>query len=252
MKVIAVANQKGGVGKTTTALMLADGLSHCGYNVLFVDLDPQCNSTSTYKAQIEGEYTLYDLMNEKCTTEEAIQSTEMGDILAGDPHLSEEESKFQHKIGGFNIIKKALAKVADKYDYCIMDTPPSLGIYMYNALCAADGVIIPLKADVYSIDGLNLLITTINDVVENTNPNLKIYGALMTAYDVRNGLDCQIWDTLPEVGNNCGFNVIKTPVRICQEIKKAQATKKSLFDNYGSCNGAIDYADVIKELLEVS
>ena len=107
MKTIAIANQKGGVSKTTTALSLADGLRHCGYKVLFVDIDPQCNSTGTYGAQIKGETTLYDLMGGSCTTNEAIQKTEFGDIIAGDPLLSELESKLQTKIGGYYILKKA-------------------------------------------------------------------------------------------------------------------------------------------------
>ena len=249
MRTIAVANQKGGIGKTTTSLMLADGLKHCGYNVLFIDLDPQCNSTSSYKAKIEDEYTLYDLMNDKCAVNDAIQHTEMGDIIAGDPHLAEDESKFQSRMGGFNIIKNALKSVQNKYDFCVIDTPPSLNIFMYNALCAASEIVIPLRAEKYAIDGLGKLIQTVNDVLNNANPTLRIDGVLMTAFDARTSLDNEIWNTLPAIGEKYGFDVFTTPIRICQDIKKAQANGVSLFDTNPSCNGAVDYANVVKEIL---
>lgn len=251
MKVIAIANQKGGVGKTTTSDMLATGLKYCGYNVLVVDLDPQCNTTSSYGAVIDGENTLYDLMNGKCSTKDAIQTTEIGDIIAGDPHLVEDAYKFQSKIGGFNIVKNALKEVQDDYDFCIIDTPPGLGIFMYNALCAADGVVIPIKAEKYAVDGLNLMIGTINDVVQSVNPKLKIYGVLLVAYDTRTNLDNQVWATLPEIGKESGFNVFKNPIRICQEIKNSQAYRQDLFVKNPTCNGTVDYVALIKEILEM-
>ena len=138
----------------------------------------------------------------------------------------------------------------DKYDFVIYDTPPNLGIYMLNALVAADGVIIPIKAEKYAIDGLSQLIKSINEVVETENEDLKIYGVLMTAYDKRNALDKDMWAQLPKVGEQVGFKVFKTPVRICQTIKVAQAEDVSLYDKDSSCTGALDYVDVIKELLE--
>ena len=246
---IAIANQKGGVGKTTTAINIADALVRCGYSVLFVDMDPQCNSTSSYQAQIDEYYTIYDIMNERCNTVDAIQETEMGDIIAGDPHLPEDESKFLSKIGGFDILKNALEEVEDQYDYVIMDTPPNLGIFMVNALVAATGVIMPLKAEKYAIDGLARLMETIKDVQKHGNPDLEIYGVLMTAYDVRNLLDKEIWHILPETGENFGFPVFKTPVRICQAVKEAQAENVSLYEMNPNCNAAVDYANVVKELL---
>ncbi len=246
---IAIANQKGGVGKTTTAINIADALVRCGYRVLFVDMDPQCNSTSSYQAQIEDTYTIYDLMNEKCTTKDAIQNAQLGDIIAGDPHLPEDESKFLSKIGGFEILRNALEEVNDDYDYVVMDTPPNLGIFMVNALVAATGVIMPLRAEKYAIDGLARLMETIKDVQKHGNPDLEIYGVLMTAYDVRNLLDKEIWQILPETGINYGFPVFKTPVRICQAVKEAQAENASLYDVSPNCNAAIDYANIVKELL---
>ena len=249
MRTIAVANQKGGVGKTTTAFNLATGLKYCGYNVLFVDLDPQCNSTSSYKAQIENTNTLYDLMDGYCDIKDAIQHTEVGDIIAGDPCLADFASKFQSVLGGYFLIRNALEKVKDDYDFCIIDTAPSLGVYLINALCAADGVIIPIKAEKYSVDGLEKLVKTINDTIQNGNPKLKVYGVVLTAYDKRNKLDREIKDQLPEIGKMYNFNVFNTVIRTCQTIKDSQAMGESLFVLDAKCNGAVDYANLIKEIL---
>lgn len=248
---IAIANQKGGIGKTTTALNVADALKHSGYDVLFLDVDPQCNSTGSYNAIIEGENTLYDVLEKKCEPEDAIQHTAMGDIIPGDPALSEIENKLLTSIGGYNSLKKIIQKIEDKYDFVIMDTPPNLGIYMIAALTAATGIIVPMKAEKYAIDGLRSLIRTINDVMENSNPELNIYGILLTAYDIRNNLDRDTWQRLPSVGDNIGMNVFSRPIRICQAIKNTQSEMTSLFDAEPSSTAAIDYAEIVKELLEV-
>ena len=247
---IAIANQKGGVGKTTTAVNIADALKRCGYDVLFLDLDPQCNSTSSYKAETEDVSTIFDVMDSKVKIHEAIQHTPIGDIIAGDPLMAGEESKYQSKVSGYHIIRKALAEVDDEYDFVVMDTPPNLGIYMLNALTAANGIVIPVKAEKYAIDGLSQLINTVNEVIENTNPNLKVFGVLMTAYDKRNSLDKDIWTQLPQVGEANGFRVFDNPIRVCQAIKVAQAEEVSLFDKDPASTGAIDYAAVVKEILD--
>ena len=250
MQTIAIANQKGGVGKTTTALCLADTLKHIGYNVLYIDVDPQGNSTSHYQAVTENEYTIYDIFNKECTAQQAIQHTDIGDIIPGDGLISEIETKVITSLGGHNILKNSLNKISDEYDFCIIDTPPNLGVYMLNALIAADTVIIPVKAEKYAIDGLQKLLDTINDVLAEANPSLSIAGVLLTAYDRRNELDRKLWNTLPEVGESIGMRVFKTPVRICQDIKKSQDRMVSLIDEYPNTNGAVDYIKVTKELLE--
>lgn len=262
---IAVANQKGGVGKTTTAVNLADTLIHFGCKVLFIDLDPQHNSTSTYGAEITDTYTIVDVMKKDCSVKEAIQTTPIGDIIAGDELLAQEETFFNAQKARENILKRQIGQIDEDYDYIIIDTPPNLGIYMYNALTAADGCIIPIKAEKYSVDGLGLLIETINEVISVLNENLKVYGVLMSMYDSRNSLDRNILGSLPQVGEQKGFHVFSTPIRICQSIKNVQAimddvdadnnivkANRSIFENDKFCNAAYDYVAFTKEVVAIT
>lgn len=248
---ISIANQKGGVGKTTTALCLADAMNHCGYKTLLIDLDPQCNSTSIYNAKMDDENTIFDIMNGSCTAKEAIQTTEMGDIIAGDKLLPTIESQVNAKMDRYVVLKKQLKEVEDDYDFILMDTPPNLGVYMLNALGCSNGCICPIKAEKFAVDGLNLLVKTISDVRDNVNPDIQIYGVLLNSYDIRTSLGRNTWRVLPDIGNEYGFKVFKTPVRICQAVSDAQAVQESLFKAYPQCNAAIDYANVLKELLEI-
>lgn len=249
MTTIAIANQKGGVAKTTTALCLANGLQECGYKVLMIDMDPQCNTSSTYRAVQEETATLYDLLHEDCTIEEAIQTTESGDIVSGDSNLAGIEGEFAAHIKNYSLLRKALKTIDDKYDFTIIDTPPNIGFYMTSALVASSGVIIPLKAEKFAIDGLAQIMANINDA-RDVNPDLQIYGVLLTVYDKRTALDTVVHEQLPEIGKEQGFKVFKTSIRTCQQIKEAQSRQVRLFDEYPNCNAAIDYANLIKELLE--
>lgn len=262
---IAVANQKGGVGKTTTSINIADALRHIGYSVLFIDLDPQHNSSSTYGSQTEGVNTIDTVLKKECDIHDAIQTTPMGDIIAGDDRLSEDKDNIKNRNAREYLLKRQLKNVEDDYDFIIMDTPPDLDIYMKNALTAADGCIIPVRADQYSVDGLAKLIQTINGIVEDLNEDLRIYGVVLSLYDSRTAMDKQIRELLPAVGDANGFRVFDTPIRISQDIKKVQALpaytdengnetepNRSLFDNYPTSNAAVDYVNLTKEIMEVA
>ncbi len=250
MKTITIANQKGGVAKTTTALCVANGLQEVGYRVLMIDLDPQCNTTTTYQAQTEDTNTLYDLLHKKCTVEEAIQETDSGDIIAGDKNLAGIEGEFASQLKNYSLLKKALEEIDDRYDFTIIDTPPNIGFYMTSALIASDGVVIPIKAEKFAIDGLAQIVSNIKDAQEAANEKLKIYGVLLTVYDKRTALDALVHDQLPEIGEKEGFRVFDTSIRVCQQVKEAQSRQVRLFDEYPNCNAAVDYANLIKELLQ--
>ena len=248
-KIITISNQKGGVGKSTTAICLADALRHCDYSVLFVDLDAQCNSSSVYKTVIEGECTIVDLLNGSYSTSECIQHTDMGDIISGDPGLVNIINELDQKINRYGILKEKLSEVTDDYDFIIIDSPPGAGLYMYNSFFAADGLIIPLTGSQFAVDGLAKIVSTVQEVKQYGNPTLEIYGVLMNKYDARKRLDKLTWGSLPRIGIEYGFNVFKTPIRICQAVKEAQAENASLYDMSPNCNAAIDYVNVVKELL---
>ena len=257
---ISVTNQKGGVGKTTTTINLADALKHYGYKVLVIDLDPQCNTTDTYGAEIEGVNTIYDLMDNVCKTKEAIQKMPLGDVIAGDKLLADNLDHFNAKISRELLLKKKLKEVDNEYDFIIIDTPPTLGLYMINALSASDGCVIPLKAERYSVAGLGELFSTIDKIKEaGVNEDLKVYGTLITHYDARNELDRRLKLDLPDTAKKFEFRTFNSIIRVCQNIKRVQNLEfdegeeinRSLYEHFPTCNASEDYVNFTKELLEV-
>lgn len=247
MKIIAVANQKGGIGKTTTSLALAAGLQRLKKKVLLVDLDPQANASDTYRAEIEGVGTAYDLLVDGDT--DCIQTTPVGDIIAGDPNLKD-AAKLLDGVSAAYRLKKGLASIAPNYDYVILDTPPALSVLLTNALTAADTVVIPLTSDRYGLHGLVQLNDTINDIKEFTNPSLNVAGLLLVKYRKKTTLAKAVDETLPEYAELFGTKIFNTTIRESIEARKAQAVQSGLFEYAPYCNTARDYENFIKELLE--
>lgn len=252
MTVITIANQKGGVGKTTTALCIAEQLQKKKKRVLLIDMDPQCNATTTYQAQIEDEYTMYDYLNrskeDTFTFRDMIQHAPGGDIVANDYKLAGVEAQYAADWDNVFVIKHALEEITDDYDFVIFDTPPTLGFYMKSALIASDGVIIPIKAEKYAVDGLGNILDSIERSKE-FNPRLQVYGVVLTVFDKRNGLDVEIERILPESGEQIGFPVFKTVIRVCQQIKDAQNGQQRLIDAYPKARATEDYRKLVNEIL---
>lgn len=245
-EIIAVANQKGGIGKTSTALALADLLNMMGKQTLYGDLDPQCNGTDNYDAKIEGVGTMYDLLVKGDT--DCIQYLERGDIIAGDPLLKEAGEMLSGVSAAYKL-RKGLEKISGAYDYIILDTPPALSVLLTNALTAADKVIIPLTADRFGLQGMVQLHDTIEDVKEYTNPKLKVDGLLLVKYNNRTNLSKGITESLPEYAEMFGTRVYKTAIREAVAVREAQAAQESLFVWAPNSKPAEDYKALVNEIL---
>lgn len=253
MKVYCIANKKGGIGKTTTATNLASILSEKGHRTLLIDADPQCNSTDTYRAQVKNTATLYDVLldyDEPTSIEEAIQHTEIGDIVASDPLLNEAETKFRNESGEeYFRLKDSLEKLQG-YDYIVIDTAPADNKLLKNCLIAADEVIIPITADRYGIQGLSELNDTINTIRKRSNPSLKIAGLLMIKYKERQRLAQEVLQGLTEVAQQLGTKVFEAKIRESTGTQQAQAQRTTIVKLDKRNNTAIDYMSFAEELLK--
>lgn len=248
-KTFVIANQKGGIGKTTTATTLAGILSKKG-KTLLIDADQQCNSTSTYQAQIDDCPTLYDVIidSDHLPLDEAIQHMPNGDIVASDPLLAKSEKMLDGDIDGLYHLQDAINELSG-YDYIVIDTAPSLSVILYNCLIAADEVIIPVTADAYSMQGLNQLYDTIKSVQKRQNQSLKIAGLLLVKYSGRSNLDKQVLEKLEQFAAETGTKVFNSKIRECVKVKEAQENNKLLIDYAPKCTTMEDYNSFTEELL---
>lgn len=247
-RITTVTNQKGGVGKTTTALALATGLTYRGYNVLVVDTDPQGNISYSMAADINGK-GLYEGMKEEATAKELIQHTNQGHILPSTLLLTAADLEFV-QTGREQHVRNLLEQIKENYSHIIIDTPPTLGILTINALTASDDVIIPMGTDIYSMHGLTQLCTNINRVRRYCNPSIRIAGLLMTRYNKRPTLNREIKESIEEKAAELNTIVYKTIIREGITIKEAQTQQLNLFDYAPKSNPAIDYMDFITEYIE--
>lgn len=248
MKTIAIINQKGGVGKSTTAFTLASGLKNKGYKTLCIDMDAQGNLSYTADAN-DDLLTIYDLLAEDADINQAIQHTKNFDLIASSKALSGADG-FITDIGKEYKLKEILESVKNDYDYIIIDTPPALGILTVNALTACDSVIIPAQADIYSLQGIEQLSKTIQPIKKYCNDKLKIDGILLTRYSPRAILSREVAEIANDLAQNLNTKVFKSTIREAIAVKESQINKQSLFDYAPNSNVTNDYLNFVNELLK--
>lgn len=247
-RVIAIANQKGGIGKTTTAVNLVTALKDMGYKTLLIDTDGQRNSSDTCKAKIDGEATLYDLLFENEPVENCIQHTELTDIIASDPILKEPDRKFPSDSSRTFVLKEACEPIIDKYDFIIIDTPPALGVVLSNVLTFATEVIIPVTCDRYGMIGIGDLNQTIKAAQKYTNRDLIVSGILLTMYKERTTLAKEITEALPGVVEKFNTKVFETKIRASEACRQSPSAQTSVIRYAPNSTTAKDYMELAKEI----
>lgn len=244
--IYAITNRKGGAGKTATAQALGAGLRRKGRRVLYIDLDAQQNLSYSLQAD-PGHATAWEVLTGQATAAEAIQETPQGDAIAASDNLAGADTALT-TTGKEYRLAEALEPVKKNYDDIVIDTPAALGTLTINAMTAADAVIIPAQPEAYSLQALQLLHETAENVQKYCNSRLKIAGILITRYNGRAILSQQIREQLEQLAADMGTIVYKTPVRECIAVREAQARRTDIFTYAPKSNAAQDYQKFVDAL----
>jgi len=248
-KIISIANQKGGVGKTTTAVNLSALLAKKGKKVLLIDTDPQGNATSGVGVEKGASFSVYDVLVDDVEIENTVQMADVKglDVCPSNINLAGAEVQLVSQQKREYRLKEKVEKIRDKYDYIIIDCPPSLGLITLNAFTASDSVLIPVQCEYYALEGLGQLINTINIVKKKLNKNLKIEGALLTMYDARTNLSNQV---VKEVKNYFEDRVFKTVIPRNVKLSEAPSYGMPICMYDHRSKGARCYEKFAKELIK--
>ncbi len=247
-KIIAITNQKGGVGKTSTASALASGLQEKGYSVLAIDLDPQGNLGFCLGAEIENALTVYELMKGNANVRKVIQNCNGIDVIPANILLSKAELEFSD-FGREFLLKKSIASIRDNYDYIIIDTPPALNILTVNAYVATDFLIIPMVPEILSLMGVSQLEETVNLVKGVFNPNMEVLGILLNKYDGRRVLTRDVEDMAKVVSVDLNTRVFKAKIRTSVAVAEAPAHSVSIYKFSPKSNATKDYRQLVDEII---
>ena len=245
---IAIANNKGGVAKTTSSLNLMAYYAKKGYKVLGIDLDPQGNLSDSLGIDLENlKFTAYDVLKAKDVSPYVTEVKKNLSIVPSNLDLERGNLDFVSTLGRELLLKKALKKAEDQFDICIIDTSPSLSTLTLNALAAADTVYIPLRSGYFEMRGSGVLIDVINEVKEDVNPKLKIGGVFITQYDSRTNMSMEVTGMLE---GHFGSSLLKTKIRNNIALAEAPALAQDIFSYKSSSNGAKDYKKLAEEILK--
>lgn len=246
-QIITITNQKGGVGKTTITSALVCGLHQRGARVLGVDTDPQGNLGFTLGLDPDNVKTLYDVFTGACTIDEAIAHTEFGDVLPSDIMLSSFDVMFTAQHREF-LLSQYLESVKSRYDFIVIDTPPSLNILTINAYVASTGLIIPMESEILSLVGVSQILETVEAVRASFNANLRVLGIIMNRFDARTKLSREVLEMAEEVASQMDSHVFPVHIRRGVDVARAPAYGQSVLTYRPKAKPAVDlehFVDII-------
>ena len=249
MIVIAIANQKGGVGKTTTAINLSAALAMRGRRTLLVDLDPQANSSLTYLDVRSLQHSMFDVLSDGFKLADIVTPTAVPnlDLAPARLGLAKLESKLVGEIDGHFRLRDRLEPLGEAYEFVVIDTPPALGLITVNALVAATHLIVPVQSSYFALEGTDDLLETVAKIRARPNPNLKLLGAVITLYDKRTTLARDVQKAIADV---FGDRVFRTTISKSIRLEESPAHKESIFTFAPQSSGAYEYYRLCEEVIE--